>query len=122
MALLVVVSGWVGLGRLAMTWQWKGDRWGAYLVGITLLASPGIPLHTPDPKRHPHIPFEGEEITGLVGCSPGRYPPPPPTSLLAPSCCVLAIIQGLTSSLDREEGGFKVVVRHGPFCVGSCRW
>jgi hypothetical protein len=36
----------------------QGDRWGAYLVGIALLASPGVPLCTSDPKRHPHIPFE----------------------------------------------------------------
>jgi hypothetical protein len=59
-ALLVVVTGWVGLGGLAMTWQGNGGWQGAYLAGITLLASPSIPLHIPDPKQHPHIPFGWE--------------------------------------------------------------
>ena len=56
----MVVTGWVGLGGLAMMWQGNGGQWGAYLVGIALLASPGVPLRIPDPKRYPHIPFGWE--------------------------------------------------------------
>jgi hypothetical protein len=47
-------GGWGGGGRVSVTRHAYGWLLGAYLVGIPLLGSLSVPLHTSSPCRHSH--------------------------------------------------------------------